>query len=60
MSASDEARGQYQLIVRVVIEDGVGRLQREFEALKSRLAAEGLFEPAAKKRFRRCRPAWAL
>ena len=38
-----EARGQYQLIVRVVIEDGVGRLQREFEALKARLAAEGLF-----------------
>ncbi len=44
-----EARGQYQLIVRVVIEDGVGRLQREFEALKARLAAEGLFEPARKR-----------
>lgn len=43
-----EARGQYQLIVRAVIEDGVGRLQREFEALKQRLAAEGLFEPAGK------------
>lgn len=38
-----EARGQYQIIVRVVIEDGVGKLQREFEALKARLAAEGLF-----------------
>ncbi len=38
-----EARGQYQLIVRAVVEDGVGRLQREFEALKARLAAEGLF-----------------
>src|SRR5215207_7193245 len=38
-----EARGQYQVIVRVVVDDGVGRLQREFEALKSRLAAEGLF-----------------
>ncbi len=38
-----EARGSYQLIVRAVIEDGVGRLQREFEALKRRLAAEGLF-----------------
>ena len=25
-----EARGQYQLIVRAVIEDGVGRLQQEF------------------------------
>ena len=39
-----EARGQYQLIVRAVIEDGIGRLQREFEALKQRLATEGLFD----------------
>jgi len=38
-----EARGNYQLIVRAVLEDGVGRLQREFEALKRRLADEGLF-----------------
>src|SRR4029453_5685038 len=30
-----EARGQYQLIVRIVVDDGVGRLQREFEALKA-------------------------
>jgi len=44
-----EARGQYQLIVRAVIEDGVGKLQREFEALKQRLADEGLFA-AEKKR----------
>ena len=44
-----EARGQYQLIVRLVIEDGVGRLQREFEALKARLAAEGLFAPEKKR-----------
>src|ERR1035437_10020016 len=40
-----EARGQYQLIVRAVIEDGVGKLQREFEALKARLVAEGIFAP---------------
>lgn len=40
-----EQRGNYQLIVRAVVEDGVGRLQREFEALKARLAAEGLFAP---------------
>lgn len=46
-----EARGQYQLIVRLVIEDGVGRLQREFEALKARLAAEGLFAPEKKRAF---------
>lgn len=44
-----EARGQYQMIVRVVIEDGVGKLQREFEALKARLAAEGLFAPETKR-----------
>lgn len=44
-----ETRGQYQLIVRVVIEDGVGKLQREFEALKARLAAEGLFASERKR-----------
>jgi exodeoxyribonuclease VII large subunit len=44
-----EARGQYQLIVRVVVEDGIGRLQREFEALKARLAAEGIFAPEKKR-----------
>lgn len=44
-----EARGQYQLIVRVVVEDGIGRLQREFEALKARLAAEGLFGAERKR-----------
>jgi len=44
-----EARGQYQLIVRLVVDDGVGRLQREFEALKARLAAEGLFAPERKQ-----------
>ena len=44
-----EARGQYQLIVRVVVEDGVGRLQREFEALKRRLAEEGLFATEKKR-----------
>ena len=44
-----EVRGNYQLIVRAVIEDGVGRLQREFEELKKRLADEGLFAPAKKR-----------
>ena len=44
-----EARGQYQLIVRLVVEDGVGRLQREFEALKRKLAEEGLFAPERKR-----------
>ena len=44
-----EARGSYQLIVRSIQEDGVGRLQREFEALKRRLADEGLFERDRKR-----------
>jgi len=44
-----EARGQYQFVVREVVEDGVGRLQQEFEALKRRLAAEGLFDAERKR-----------
>ncbi len=44
-----EARGQYQLIVRALIEHGAGRLQQELEKLKQRLAAEGLFDAARKK-----------
>lgn len=43
-----EQRGQYQLIVRLLVEDGQGRLQQEFERLKQRLADEGLFEAARK------------
>lgn len=38
-----EARGQYQLITRALIEHGAGRLRQEFEQLRQRLAAEGLF-----------------
>ena len=44
-----EARGQYQLIVRALIEHGAGRLQAELEKLKQRLAAEGLFDTARKQ-----------
>jgi exodeoxyribonuclease VII large subunit len=40
--------GKYQLIARSIVEDGVGRLQQEFERLKQRLAAEGLFDPERK------------
>lgn len=38
-----EARGTYQLIVRLVVEQGAGRRQEELERLKRQLAAEGLF-----------------
>lgn len=44
-----EARGQYQLITRALIEHGAGRLQQEFEQLKQRLAAEGLFAAERKR-----------
>ena len=38
-----EARGDYQLIVEHLEEAGEGALRREFEKLKVKLAAEGLF-----------------
>ena len=41
-----EARGEFQLVVESVEPAGEGRLRRAFEALRARLAAEGLFEPA--------------
>lgn len=44
-----EARGQYQLVVRIVRNKGEGLLQAKFEALKARLASEGLFEPDRKR-----------
>ncbi len=44
-----EPRGAYQLIVRDILEDGVGRLQREFERIKEKLRAEGLFDSERKK-----------
>ncbi len=44
-----EARGQYQLIVRAVELQGVGALQVQFEKLKAKLQAEGLFDPERKR-----------
>jgi exodeoxyribonuclease VII large subunit len=44
-----EARGQYQLSVQVVQPFGQGALQAKFEALKRKLEAEGLFDPARKR-----------
>ena len=43
-----EGRGEYQLIVEHIEDAGAGALQREFEALKARLLAEGLFETERK------------
>ncbi len=44
-----EPRGEYQIIVEVMEPLGVGELQLAFEALKRKLDAEGLFDPARKK-----------
>ena len=44
-----EARGQYQLNVQAVQAAGAGLLQAKFEALKRKLEAEGLFDPARKR-----------
>ena len=44
-----EPRGQYQLVVKTLVDDGVGALQREYEALKRRLSDEGLFDAARKR-----------
>jgi len=44
-----EPRGDYQLVVDYLEPLGLGALAQAFEALKSRLQAEGLFEPALKK-----------
>lgn len=42
-------RGEYQLIIESVEPRGIGALQKAFEQLKARLAAEGLFDERHKK-----------
>lgn len=44
-----EASGQYQLYVDELIPDGAGSLAMQFEQIKARLAAEGLFDRERKK-----------
>jgi exodeoxyribonuclease VII large subunit len=44
-----EGRGDYQLIVEHMEPAGAGDLQRQFELLKEKLQAEGLFDPDHKK-----------
>ena len=44
-----EARGEFQLVAEYMEPAGAGALQREFEQLKARLDAEGLFDPARKR-----------
>jgi len=44
-----EPRGQYQLIIDRVIPAGTGMLQLQFEELKRKLSAEGLFDEDKKR-----------
>lgn len=44
-----EARGEFQLIVEHLEQSGEGALLREFELLKAKLAAEGLFDASRKR-----------
>jgi exodeoxyribonuclease VII large subunit len=46
-----EARGEYQIQVESLEPQGHGALQLAFEDLKKRLAAEGLFESARKRKL---------
>jgi exodeoxyribonuclease VII large subunit len=48
-----EGRGDFQLLVEHMEEAGEGRLRQEFEALKKRLSAAGLFDEIHKKSFPR-------
>lgn len=44
-----EPRGDYQLIVEMLEDAGEGALKRQFEKLRARLQADGLFDPARKR-----------
>ena len=44
-----EPRGNYQVLVQTLRAGGVGALQRQFEELKARLRAEGLFDADRKR-----------
>lgn len=46
-----EKRGEYQIIVKKMEEAGKGSLQEQFEKLKAKLHAEGLFDQARKKKL---------
>lgn len=46
-----EGRGDFQLLVEFLEDVGVGKLQKEFEALKKRLSDAGLFDIHKKKKL---------
>ncbi len=46
-----ERDGKYQLYAREIVLDGSGQLYQRYEQLKKELEAEGLFDPACKKKI---------
>jgi exodeoxyribonuclease VII large subunit len=48
-----EPRGTYQLIARVALPAGIGDLSAELERIRAKLEAEGLLDPARKRRLPR-------
>ena len=46
-----EKRGNYQMVVAEVSLEGIGALQKQIEQLKKKLSAEGLFDPARKRKI---------
>lgn len=44
-------RGQYQLIIEFIQEQGIGDLHMQFEAMKQKLAAKGLFAADRKRKL---------
>ncbi len=48
-----EPRGDYQIVVRKIEPEGIGTLELAFRQIVARLAAEGLFDPARKRRLPR-------
>lgn len=44
-----QARGNYQIIVELIQDKGLGALQAKFEALKRKLDSEGLFDSSTKQ-----------
>ncbi len=46
-----EPRGEYQMVIDTLDQDGSGSLQAEFEQTKRKLEAEGLFAPEHKRKI---------
>jgi exodeoxyribonuclease VII large subunit len=46
-----EPRGSFQFIARIALPQGLGDLHAQFEAVRKKLEAEGLLDPARKRRL---------